>query len=251
MGVVDALKTGAQIVAGPTGIVVGGVLDATGVIDGSVAGKADDLLRRDDPVKLSQVLTNAGWGSPNSSRNRQARSVVIRESGGDENATNPSGATGLFQIMTPLHCGSYGIPKADCVQWLKDPENNAKAAYKLFLSNGWRPWVTSGPIPPPLTDKDPTVYRSKDSVTGKASELATGGIVNPFSAVASAVVDLVGILLSPDTWFRIGKTALGSVFIIVGIGALVFIVANQASGGAVKRTAVKTAKVAVTKKVVT
>lgn len=213
---------------------------------GLVSG-ASDLLNPDEKAKLSAVLSRNGWGSPNGALNRMARTVVQRESNGDPNAENPSGATGLFQMMTPLHCGSYGIPRAtgDCKEWLKDPDNNAKAAHALFRANGWEPWKSSGPIPPPPTNWDTTVTTDKDTIVGGAGEVAAD-VASPFVAVGKAATDLIGTLLSADTWFRIGKGWLGFVLLTTGTGALVFIVANKASGG----TASKVAKAAVTKGVI-
>jgi hypothetical protein len=74
----------------------------------------------------------------------------MKESGGDPRAVNdtrgqhhPEGFTdelsvGLWQINTLAH------PKWS-VEWLKDPKNNATAAFELFKANGWKPWpLTSG-----------------------------------------------------------------------------------------------------------
>lgn len=218
----------------------------TGVM-GAPIDKADDVLNPDQKAKLSAILARNGWGQPNSDTNKRARAVVQRESHGDANVVNKIGATGLFQILTPLHCGAYGIPKptTDCVQWLKDPDNNAKAARALFRSAGWQPWISSGPIPPPPTDWDPEITTDKDTLVTGASEVASA-VASPFTSVASAAVDLIGTLLSADTWFRIGKGWLGFVLVVTGTGSLVFIVANRASGGQVARAA----KAAATKGVV-
>lgn len=204
-----------------------------------------DSLNADQKAKLSAVLARNGWGPPTSATNRMARSVVKRESEADPTAKNKSGATGLFQMMTPLHCGSYGIPKDDCVHWLEDPDNNAKAAHALFVSNGWTPWVSSGPVPPPLASAtyDPVITTDKDDLGDTVK-----GVTSPFGSVVAAAVDLIGVLLSPDTWFRIGKTWLGLVLIILGSGALVYIIANAASNGATGRAVKGAAAVAATVK---
>jgi hypothetical protein len=204
-------------------------------------GKLDDVLAKDEKVKLSTILARNGWGKPNSSLNRQARAIVKRESGGDPSAKNPSGATGLFQMMTPLHCGDYGIPAGgNCQKWLEDPDNNARAAKALYDEAGWRPWAASGGAPLP-TNWDTVIVTGKDSVTGSVAAVASD-VASPFTAVGSAAVDLIGTLLSADTWFRIGKGGLGFVLIVVGTGAFVYVVANTATGGAVKRAAKTAAK---------
>jgi hypothetical protein len=212
-------------------------LDIIQAPTGAVVDTIDNVLNPDQKAKLSTILARNGWGTPNSELNRRARAVVKRESGGDPKAKNPSGATGLFQMMTPLHCGSYGIPKpvSECVTWLEDPDNNAKAAKALHATAGWQPWAASGGPPAPTT-WDPEIVTDRDTLSGGVGEVA-GQVTSPFTGIASAAIDLIGSLMSADTWFRIGKTWLGAVFVITGTGALVFIIANQASGGKVARAA--------------
>lgn len=222
------------------------------------AGKVDDLLARDESVPLSTVLARGGWGGKTADLNRRARSVVQRESGGDPTQHNKkgSGAIGLFQVMTPLHCGKMGTPRGipDCIAYLEDPYNNARVAHSLYLAAGWSPWKTSGPVPPPPTDWDPIVTKKKDSlVGGTVSDAAgtvgdvAGAVVSPFTSIAKAGAALIGALLSADTWFRIGKGWLGFVFVVTGTGALVYVVANTASGGEVGKAAKTAAKAAVLK----
>lgn len=229
----------------PLDILTGGagtLIPGGGIVTGAVGSLLNDPLNPDQKAKLSAVLARNGWGAPNSTRNRMARAIIQRESNGDPNAQNPSGATGLFQVMTPLHCGKYGTPKPadECVKWLKDPDNNAKAAYAMFRTSGWQPWVSSGPVPPRPTNWDKEIITDKDTLTGGVAGVAgdvAGAVASPFAGIAGAATDLIGALLSKDTWFRIGKTWMGAVFIITGTGALVFIIANQASGGKVARVA--------------
>jgi len=67
----------------------------------------------------------------------EALSIVRCESGGDPTAYNPSGATGLFQMMMPLWTGLMhgGDPY--------DPYVNTQAAYELWLQSGgsWYHWA--------------------------------------------------------------------------------------------------------------
>ena len=62
-----------------------------------------------------------------------ALAIVWRESNYDPQAVNPSGASGLWQIM-PLH----GFP-----QWaLFDPWFCTQVAYDLYQRYEWLPWRT-------------------------------------------------------------------------------------------------------------
>ena len=53
--------------------------------------------------------------------------VIQCESGGNPNAHNPSGATGLFQILE----GPY------------DPTANVEEAFRMWQQRGWEPWAAS------------------------------------------------------------------------------------------------------------
>lgn len=217
-----------------------------------------DKLNPDQKAKLSAIGQRTGWGSPSSKSNGMMRAVVKRESAGDPKARNPkSGAVGLMQMMTGTggHCGQFGSPAAKghaarlpdndpCVRWYQDPDNNLRAAKRYHAQAGWSPWAASGGVPEP-TNWDPMIVTDKDTIIDGAGQVA-GAVVSPFAAVAEAAVDLIGALLSKDTWFRIGKGWLGGVLIVTGTGALVLIIANRASNGGVT----KAAKVAVTKGVV-
>src|SRR5271166_2889467 len=65
--------------------------------------------------------------------------IALLESGGDPNAKNPSGATGLWQIEYPLHAD---LSPDGTRQALYDPTANAKAAIAILgggggLCSGW------------------------------------------------------------------------------------------------------------------
>lgn len=189
--------------------------------------KLADIGGKDTKVHVSDVLARNGWGSKTSNLNGRARAVVYRESGGNPKAHNPSGATGWFQMMTPLHCGHYGIPKetSACVKWLEDPDNNAHAAHLLFLANGWAPWAASGGVPLP-TNWDPVVTTEKRDLLDTAGDAANVGV-----DAINVLGDVAGALLNPSTYLRLGKGLLGGTLIILGVGGIVFIVGQKVSGG--------------------
>lgn len=65
-----------------------------------------------------------------------AYGVMLRESGGDPEATNESGierSYGLFQVNVNAH---PDVSKAQ----LYDPEFNVRYAGGLYASQGWQPW---------------------------------------------------------------------------------------------------------------
>lgn len=55
-------------------------------------------------------------------------------------ARNPSGASGVFQIMLPLHSGRFYARGWSPADW-RDPWKNIVVAHDLYLDSGFGPWV--------------------------------------------------------------------------------------------------------------
>lgn len=67
-------------------------------------------------------------------------SVVVRESGCDPAARNSEGASGLAQLMLPLHGDLFRVVGCDPdTQW-SDISCNLRAAFKLYQGAGVSPW---------------------------------------------------------------------------------------------------------------
>lgn len=66
--------------------------------------------------------------------------VAMRESGCQPTARNPSGASGLFQMMMPMHTASFAAVGCTPDQW-PDPVCNVNAAHLLYLGSGRAPWA--------------------------------------------------------------------------------------------------------------
>lgn len=188
--------------------------------------------------------------------------IIWVESGTNAKAVNhtatcgPNGerAVGLMQVCQ-VHCGKFGLSSdlKKCTAQLQNPFVNVKVAKQLFDACGGSfkcDWPTySGGAYQKFKGKDAMIVVPEggiggvlndvnDAVTGTAS-----GVINGVKDAATAVPKLIGALFDPSTYLRIGKGALGGVFIIAGTGALVFIVANKVTdGGATK--AVEAAAVA-------
>lgn len=189
--------------------------------------------------RLSTILARNGWGDKNSQLNRQARSVIRRESMGNPTIRSRGGpcskdgkefAWGLMQICT-VNCGVGGSPKDrdQCVTYLKDPDNNVKVGKALYDAGGWGPWASSGGLPAP-TSWDPQVQWSStvqhDSLITNVGDVAKAAL-SPLDVLAT----VAGALLNPSTWARIGKGLLGGGLVVLGIGGLVFVVGKQVNGG--------------------
>lgn len=67
-----------------------------------------------------------------------AISIAYRESRCIPTARNASGASGLFQMMMPMHSGIF-LAVCGHTDWT-DPECNIKAAWSLYQGSGRSPW---------------------------------------------------------------------------------------------------------------
>lgn len=93
------------------------------------------------------IYANGRWG-PHSSKAAaiafldEAIAVAFAESGWNTNAHNSSGASGLYQILIPLHADK--IPGQDMGK-IFDPAVNVEVARKVYNEAGhsWGPWKSS------------------------------------------------------------------------------------------------------------
>lgn len=69
----------------------------------------------------------------------RALRIMACESGGNPNAYNPSGASGLFQVLASW-ADNFGLSPSD----LFVPEINVMVASKLYYDGGWGHWVCRG-----------------------------------------------------------------------------------------------------------
>lgn len=211
------------------------------------AKKAGDVAVKDEKVRASTLIAQeTGWRGNDA---RIARAVMGGESGYNTHAANYC-CHGLMQVNVLAHAGKFGLP-ADKDKAAKvmedDPRFNLRVAYKIFQAQGWDAWeaYTNGSWKK-FVGQDPVITVNKNSIQESVGG-AVGDAVDAVTAPFDAVGDIVNALFSPSAWLRLGKGALGGGLVILGTGALVFIVANRAAsspaGQAAGKAAVKAAAV--------
>lgn len=150
---------------------------------------------------IAQLAANAGFSGGDLTK---AVAVALAESGGNPNALNPSGASGLWQVMWKLH-GLSGNAF--------DPQTNANAAYQVFRQQGWNAWTT-------YTSGAYLVYMGRAAVATNGTT-PNGGNSSGSSPVASAntsagVAGLQSITMG-GLWIRVGAFLLGTFLLIEGL----------------------------------
>jgi hypothetical protein len=208
----------------------------------------DDELVKDDKRHLTAILRGGGWPA---SEVRTAAAVAMAESGGDADVVNPAAcssnddhAVGLLQVCT-INLGAGGGPKEKSAyqDWLKNPDNNARAGHAVFQEQGWGAWATykSGAYKR-FIGQDPLITTKKGTLTDSVSD-AVETVTNPLSGIGDVLAKIAEALFDPSTYFRLGKGLLGGILLILGTAAIVFVVANKVSGGKITK-AVKSVPVA-------
>lgn len=239
MGLKDTLQDAGEWLITPPDF--GGAADSAGeVLDWAVKppgkdsnAKVDDLLQKDTKKHLSAILREGGFRG---ALTDTAKAVAMAESGGDPSIFNGTCCTGLMQVHD-VHAGILGSPTdvQKFREWLKDPENNARAAYAVYKKQGWSAWeaFTNGSYRKFLGvgKNDPLITTKKGTFSGTVND-AVDSALGPVDEIAA-------FLLNPASWARVGKGALGGVFIILGVGAVVFVVANKVSGTPTGRMAMR------------
>lgn len=200
------------------------------------------------------AITQAGFSGDDAVL---ANKVVQAESGGNPAAMNrascsPTGdnAVGLFQICT-VHKGTMGIPsnKTAAIAWLKNPLNNARVARQLFTAchNSFDcDWASSKSVWSNLGASGSTSNPGSGiPIIGGVIDTVEGA-ANTAGDIANGVDKIAGLLVSPSFYLRVGKGFLGVTLIVLGTGALVYVVGSKvntsSTGSAVKGAAVTAAK---------
>jgi hypothetical protein len=148
--------------------------------------------------------------------------IAMAESGGNSNAKNPSGATGLWQIL--------GAVNASDQSKLTNPQVNAHEAVLKYNSQGLKAWeaYTNGAYK--------QFYKGNTAASalpqGGSTAAASGGgggngilgipteITNFFTQANTFVTALMW-LASPGSWVRIGAFIVGVALLLFAIHALI------------------------------
>jgi len=154
-----------------------------------------------------------------------AAAIAYAESRGDPLAKNPSGATGLWQIL--------GNPSGFNGN-LDTPSDNATAAVLKWeqAGNSFTPWTTftSGAYKSYLSEAQQVQQQQvaqNNPLTGVPGASTVEGAVNAVGDTAGAIkdvgqgiVDFVQAITNLENWLRLGEVLVGIWLIFIGIKAL-------------------------------
>lgn len=167
------------------------------------------------------------------------------ESGGDPDAENPSGATGLWQMEWPLYSGY--VSGATSRAAYHNPDINAKAAVKLSQNNpsvapgspvydNWIKWehpfnayksFLKGGVPPASTGSNPP----QDTPAQTMGLISWPGDITGFFHDAKDFTDALLWIVNPASWLRIGSFAVGVLLILMAIYLFIRVGSEPSTGG--------------------
>ncbi len=129
--------------------------------------------------------------------------IALAESSGNSTARNPSGATGLWQILVPVHgdlIKKYGDPT--------DPNANAKEAVAIYKQQGLKAWTT-------YTSGAYKQYMKSGVQPVDVAPGTNGGTTTPTSDSSSCCAIGTGGIAGIGGFCLVSKTQLNSLFGIV------------------------------------
>jgi hypothetical protein len=193
----------------------------------AIIKEADDVAAKDTRIPASKLIHDeTGWRGQDA---KIAVAVMGGESGFKTDAENFC-CVGLMQVNADVHHGKYGMPDSipEARKWLKNPVNNVRASYKLFVAVGgkWSPWdaYNNGSYRK-FWGQDPLITVGDNSLSGDVAD----AIGAPLDAALGPIDEIASAVLSPSTWLRVGKGALGGTLLILGVAGMVFVIASKSN----------------------
>jgi hypothetical protein len=176
-----------------------------------------------DAAKGTQYATNT-WA-------QLMAAIAMAESGGNSDAYNPSGATGLWQILGAVNAsdqGSLTDPTTNAHEALLKLQSQGLGAWTTYTSGAYSQYLQSGVNPSSL----PTSSGAGSTGTSGTSDTSSGGLlgfpsdITGFFSDAKTFVDAALWLIKPSSWVRVGAFVFGA-FIL---GAALYVFTQVGSG---------------------
>lgn len=170
-------------------------------------------------AQIAAYAKQAGWSGKDLPI---AIAVALAESSGNPEVVNYLGCTGLWQVYVKVHQPRHPLWTTE---WLKQPANNAQAAYTIWreAGNSWRPWTTYTSGSYRRFSK-----RANDAAKVTGSDAAavidnpilralTPGPVEDALDATAALSEFVGKIKDPHNQRRILFVLVGIVLVLVGL----------------------------------
>jgi hypothetical protein len=173
--------------------------------------------------QLEQLWTQAG-GDPKQAPLMAA--IALAESSGNPSAHNPSGASGLWQILGNPVPGNAFDPLTNARMAVAKYKSQGLGAWTTYTSGAYKPFLPStssggGGIAGSLTNVGIPVGAIGSVASGIGSAVSgVGSAVSSAASVGQSVGQIASLVTSTDFWLRIGEFILGILALYLGLHAL-------------------------------
>lgn len=197
--------------------------------------------------QLEQLWTGAGG---NRAMAPTMAAIALAESSGNPNAQNPSGASGLWQIMLPTNAadvpggaGNVFNPQANAAAAVKIANSQGLGAWTTYTSGAYKQFLSGGSsggggvlgaIESALGSNPATsaVGSGLSNIAGGVSDLSSipgaissvgseiGNVGSAIGSVGSNVGGFFSLITTPSTWFTVLKFVAGAVLVFMALKAL-------------------------------
>jgi len=173
-------------------------------------------------AQLVTLARGAGWTGNNIAI---AGAVAEAESSGRTDVVNFLGCVGPWQVYQKVHAAAH--PEWT-TEWLKNPVNNAHAAYTIWQDQGWAGWstYTNGAYRKYMTQAVAAAgsgVNADITIGGKKIdplapfEPGSYGIDVPGSDTLNQLNDLAGKVTNPQFWIRIAYVTIGIILCLIAL----------------------------------
>jgi hypothetical protein len=145
--------------------------------------------------------------------------IAMAESSGESDAYNPSGATGLWQILgavNPSDQSSLTDPSVNAKEALLKLQDQGLGAWATYTSGAYKQFLASSVNPASLPTGG-TTGGTADSVSASSSIL---GIPSEITGAFGQLDTILKDILSPSFWLRIASFFAGVGLLVAGVWCL-------------------------------
>ena len=150
--------------------------------------------------------------------------IAMAESSGNSNAFNPSGASGLWQILgavNPADQGSLFNPQVNAREAVAKYRTQGLRAWETYTNGDYRKFLPSGYVPPAAASTPAGTAAASSGGGGLLSW--PGDVVRFFTDADQALGTASAVALAlfrPSTYIRVAVGGLAVIFLVIGFYAL-------------------------------
>lgn len=150
--------------------------------------------------------------------------IAMAESGGRSDAINPSGASGIWQILGAVNASDQNSlmnPQVNAHEALLKLQSQGLGAWQTYTEGTYLQFLKPGTNPSSL----PTTGGGGNDQSGASANtdslIGIPGQITGFFGDAKTLIDALLWIVNPASWLRIGSFVLGIMLLVIAVYALI------------------------------